>query len=135
MCSYKCGTPSSPFCCVKAPVCTTISTVASGAWWFSMAITCRPLASTVSCTTRASIAVAAMLARVVHDTVLANGLQVIAIENHQAPLATVEIVVHTGAFTQQNGEEGVPHLYEHMLFKAYSGPRDYSWGRMMGDLD
>jgi zinc protease len=79
--------------------------------------------------------VAAMLSRVVHDTVLANGLQVIAIENHQSPLVTVEIVVHTGAFTQQNGEEGVPHLYEHMLFKAYSGPRDYSWGRVMGDLD
>jgi zinc protease len=76
-----------------------------------------------------------MLARVVHDTMLANGLQVIAIENHQAPLATVEVVVHTGAFTQQNGEEGVPHLYEHMLFKAYSGPRGNNWGAMMGELD
>jgi zinc protease len=79
-------------------------------------------------------AVAAMFAKVIRDTVLANGLQVIAIENHQAPLATVEVVVHTGAFTQEHGQEGVPHLYEHMLFKAYSGPREYSWRQMMGEL-
>jgi zinc protease len=80
-------------------------------------------------------AVAAMFARVIRDTALANGLQVIAIENHQAPLATVEVVVHTGAFTQEHGQEGVPHLYEHMLFKAYSGPHGYSWRQMMGELD
>jgi zinc protease len=79
--------------------------------------------------------VAAMFARVIRDTALANGLQVIAIENHQAPLATVEVVVHTGAFTQEHGQEGVPHLYEHMLFKAYSGPRGYNWRQMMGELD
>ncbi len=76
-----------------------------------------------------------MFARVIRDTTLANGLQVIAIENHQAPLATVEVVVHTGAFTQEHGQEGVPHLYEHMLFKAYSGPGGKDWRQMMGELD
>lgn len=80
-------------------------------------------------------AVAAMFARVIRDTTLANGLQVIAIENHQAPLATVEVVVHTGAFTQEHGQEGVPHLYEHMLFKAYSGPHGNNWREMIGELD
>ena len=50
-----------------------------------------------------------MFARVIRDTTLENGLQVIAIENHQAPLTTVEVVVHTGAFTQDHGQEGVPH--------------------------
>jgi zinc protease len=80
-------------------------------------------------------AVAAMFARVIRDTTLDNGLQVIAIENHRAPLATVEVVVHTGAFTQEHGQEGVPHLYEHMLFKVYSGPGGKNWRMMMGELD
>jgi zinc protease len=92
-------------------------------------------ASTAASGTAAPGAVAAMFARVIRDTTLENGLQVIAIENHQAPLATVEVVVHTGAFTQEHGQEGVPHLYEHMLFKAYSGPHGNDWRAMMGQLD
>jgi zinc protease len=78
--------------------------------------------------------VAAMLARVVHDTTLDNGLQVIVIENHSTPLATVEIVFHTGAFTQEPGDQGVPHLYEHMLFKSYKGPGDRSWNATMSKV-
>ena len=92
-------------------------------------------ASTAASGTAAPGAVATMFARVIRDTTLENGLQVIAIENHQAPLATVEVVVHTGAFTQEHGQEGVPHLYEHMLFKAYSGPHGNDWRAMMGQLD
>jgi zinc protease len=76
-----------------------------------------------------------MLARVVHDTTLENGLQVIVIENHATPLATVEIVFHTGAFTQEPGDQGVPHLYEHMLFKSYKGPGDRSWNATMREVE
>jgi zinc protease len=59
--------------------------------------------------------------RQLHDTTLANGLQVYVIEDHAIPLATAEIVVHGGAMTQDSGLEGVPHLFEHMLFKGYGG--------------
>ena len=55
----------------------------------------------------------------IRDTTLANGLTVIVAENHASPVATVEIAVRTGAFTQQAGEEGVAHLFEHILFRAY----------------
>ncbi len=74
------------------------------------------------------------IARVVRDTVLANGLAVVSIENHAVPLVTVEVAVRTGAFTQEPGDEGVPHLFEHMLFKSYTGPRR-SWGATMGELE
>ncbi|HWZ59918.1 MAG TPA: pitrilysin family protein [Gemmatimonadaceae bacterium] len=77
----------------------------------------------------------AALSRTVHDTALANGLQVVVIENHAVPLVTVEIAVRTGAFTQDSGDQGVPHLYEHMLFKSYGGGSDQSWGGRMGELD
>jgi zinc protease len=56
--------------------------------------------------------------RVVRRT-LPNGLTVIVAENHAVPLATVEVVVRTGAITQQPDEQGVPHLFEHMLFRSY----------------
>ncbi len=54
----------------------------------------------------------------VKDTVLANGLHVIVIENHAVPLVTVELDVRNGAFTQPPEYEGLAHLYEHMFFKA-----------------
>ena len=58
----------------------------------------------------------------VRDTVLANGLHVIVVRNPTVPLATIEVVVRTGAFTQfTTAEEGVPHLLEHMLFKSDEG--------------
>lgn len=77
---------------------------------------------------------AARLARVIHDTTLANGLQVISVENHSVQLVMLMVVVRTGAFTQEPGKVGVPHLFEHMLFKSYnSGGRN--WGQEIGSLD
>ena len=73
---------------------------------------------------------AARLAQVIHDTTLANGLQVISAENHSVPLVTLMVVVHTGAFTQEPTQVGVPHLFEHMLFKSYN-----SDGRKWGQED
>ena len=75
------------------------------------------------------------LARIVHDTTLANGLEIISVENHTVPLATVEVVVHTGAFTQDPGTEGVPHLFEHMLFRSYVGLDESSFDATATKLD
>ena len=58
----------------------------------------------------------------IRDTVLANGLHVIVVRNPTVPLATIEVVFRTGAFSQLTPEdEGVPHLLEHMLFKSGDG--------------
>ena len=59
---------------------------------------------------------------VVRDTVLENGLQVIVVPNHTAPVATIEVVVRAGAFTQiEPPDQGLPHVLEHMLFRTYGG--------------
>ena len=55
--------------------------------------------------------------RIRRDT-LPNGLEVIVVENHGVPLATIEAVVRNGSFTQSPTYEGLSHLYEHMFFKA-----------------
>ena len=58
------------------------------------------------------------LEKIIQRKVLANGLEVIVVENHGVPLATVEIAVRNGSFTQSPAYAGLAHLYEHMFFKA-----------------
>jgi len=50
--------------------------------------------------------------------VLPNGLQVVVIENSKVPLATIEIAVKNGAYTEGPEFSGLSHLFEHMFFKA-----------------
>src|SRR5438445_13098226 len=59
------------------------------------------------------------LARFIHRTRLDNGLDVITVENNTVPLATVLVAVRNGAFTQDSADQGLAHLYEHMLFHSY----------------
>jgi zinc protease len=47
-----------------------------------------------------------------------NGLEVVVIENHKVPLATIEIAVKNGAYTEGAEFSGLSHLFEHMFFKA-----------------
>jgi zinc protease len=47
-----------------------------------------------------------------------NGLQVVVIENSKVPLATIEIAVKNGSFTEDSVYNGLSHLFEHMFFKA-----------------
>jgi zinc protease len=60
----------------------------------------------------------AELAKVLRRTVLKNGMEVIVVENHGVPIATLEIDVRNGAFTQPPEYAGLAHMYEHMFFKA-----------------
>jgi len=60
----------------------------------------------------------AELEKIIKRRILANGLEVIVVENHGVPLATVEIDVKNGSFTQTPEYAGLAHMYEHMFFKA-----------------
>lgn len=51
-------------------------------------------------------------------TKLSNGLEVLVIEDPNVPLATIEICVHNGSYTEPDKYDGLSHLYEHMFFKA-----------------
>jgi zinc protease len=53
-----------------------------------------------------------------HWQKLPNGLEVVVIENHKVPLATIEIAVKNGAYTEGPEYSGLSHLFEHMFFKA-----------------
>jgi zinc protease len=53
---------------------------------------------------------------------LPNGLDILVIEDNSVPLATIEITVKNGSYTEPPQFNGLSHLYEHMFFKAN---RDY----------
>src|SRR3989442_6900064 len=50
--------------------------------------------------------------------VLANGLEVVVLEDHSVPVVTIELAVRNGSFTEPPELNGLSHLYEHMFFKA-----------------
>jgi len=55
---------------------------------------------------------------------LPNGLEILVLEDNSVPLATIEIAVKNGSFTEAPEFNGLSHLYEHMFFKTnkkYSG--------------
>lgn len=70
----------------------------------------------------------ATLDRIMHTDTLDNGMQVIVVENHSIPIATAEIVFRAGAMTQGEEDQGVPHLFEHMLFRSYRGGNGQPFG-------
>ena len=49
---------------------------------------------------------------------LANGLEVVVLEDHSVPIVTIEISVKNGAYTEPAEFNGLSHLYEHMFFKS-----------------
>lgn len=62
----------------------------------------------------------AELERRIQRRALANGLEVIVVENRGVPLVTVEANVRNGSFVQSAATTGIAHLYEHMFFAANS---------------
>lgn len=69
------------------------------------------------------------LEKIIRRQLLPNGLEVIVVENHGMPIATIEFDVKNGAFTQTPEFAGLAHLYEHMFFKAsreYPRPDEFT---------
>lgn len=51
--------------------------------------------------------------------IMGNGLEVIVVENHATPLATIEIILRFGSWVESPEQNGLTHLYEHMFFKGH----------------
>ena len=51
---------------------------------------------------------------------LDNGLKVIILEDHSAPIISVQIWYRVGSRNERSGETGLSHMLEHMAFKGSS---------------
>ncbi|MCU0868171.1 MAG: insulinase family protein [Burkholderiales bacterium] len=54
----------------------------------------------------------------VHTRTLANGMQVIVMEDHRAPTAASMVWYRAGSMDESSGTTGVAHVLEHMMFKG-----------------
>lgn len=59
---------------------------------------------------------------------LSNGLQVLVLENHKAPVATFNVFYHVGSRNETFGKTGLSHLLEHLMFRGTKkyGPEEFS---------
>src|SRR3989337_3504821 len=64
----------------------------------------------------------------VFETILPNGLKVILLENHKAPLITFQVWYRVGSRNEAWGKTGLSHMLEHMMFKGTNkvGPEEFS---------
>ncbi|MBI1987127.1 MAG: insulinase family protein [Nitrospinae bacterium] len=62
------------------------------------------------------------------ETVLSNGMKVILLENHKAPMLTFQVWYRLGSRNEVWGKTGLSHMLEHMMFKGTQkiGPEEFS---------
>lgn len=66
-------------------------------------------------------------ARPVEET-LPNGLRVLVMEDHSAPVVSVQVWYHVGSKNEVPGLRGLAHLFEHLMFKGtrHVAPEEFS---------
>jgi len=59
---------------------------------------------------------------------LANGLRVLMVEDHAAPVTNLQVWYHVGSKDERPGRTGFAHLFEHLMFKgsAHVQPEQHS---------
>ncbi len=63
-------------------------------------------------------AAGAAVAEPVTDFILPNGMEVVVIEDHRAPVVTHMVWYRIGAADEQPGKSGIAHFLEHLMFKG-----------------
>jgi len=68
------------------------------------------------------------IADAVKTKTLSNGIRVLVLENHKAPVATFNVFYHVGSRNEQFGKTGISHLVEHLMFRGTKkyGPEEFS---------
>lgn len=76
----------------------------------------------------APLHVSAGLSDRVSEATLPNGLKVILLENHKAPLVSFQVWYKVGSRNEAWGKTGLSHMLEHMMFKGTKnvGPGEFS---------
>ncbi len=75
-----------------------------------------------------AVAAPAQMSIPVKEYALKNGLRVLFIEEHKAPVATFQVWYRVGSRLERIGKTGLSHMMEHMMFKGTQkiGPREFS---------
>lgn len=96
----------------------------SGVWAFVLALVVLPLSATPG------------QAQVFNPKTLEldNGMQVVVIENHRAPVVTHMVWYRTGAADEPAGKSGIAHYLEHLMFKGTKTRAPGEFSQIVADL-
>ena len=92
-----------------------------------MVACCSVVIASVGLTLGLSAAAPSGLADRVIEHKMANGMTILMVERHQAPIVSINMTFGVGGVNEQVGQTGLAHLYEHMAFKGTStvGTKNY----------
>ncbi len=94
-----------------------------------------PKAAAKATTTAMNAAAILKVAPVVYrERRLANGLQVITVENRASPTVSVHVAYHVGSRDDPAGRSGFAHLFEHLMFKSTTNLRAQQFDRLTEDV-
>ncbi|HEY5307216.1 MAG TPA: pitrilysin family protein [Casimicrobiaceae bacterium] len=68
------------------------------------------------------------------ERVLANGLRVVAAEDHSSPTVSVQVWYDVGSKDDPDGRSGFAHLFEHLMFKGSRYLRAEQFDRLTEDV-
>jgi zinc protease len=78
-----------------------------------------------------ALAPAASAEAVVSDFRLDNGMDVVVIEDHRAPVVTHMVWYRVGAADEPWGHSGIAHFFEHLMFKATNKIADGAFSKIV----
>jgi zinc protease len=62
---------------------------------------------------------------------LENGLKIVTIEDHSAPIVSVQVWYHVGSRNEREGRTGFAHLFEHLMFQGSANVEPEEHGRIL----
>lgn len=65
---------------------------------------------------------------------LPNGLKVVALEDHSAPIVNVQVWYHVGSKDERPGRTGFAHLFEHLMFKGSKNVKPQEHAQRVSDV-
>jgi zinc protease len=90
------------------------------------------LALVTSCSSSSRPSEAPIPKIAVEKTQLANGLDVLTVEDHRLPRVSVSIWYHVGPVNEEPGRTGFAHLFEHMMFQESKHVPEDGYFRILG---
>jgi zinc protease len=74
---------------------------------------------------------AAALTLAIREEVLENGLRILLLEDHGAPVVSYQVHFDAGSRNERPGITGISHLFEHMMFKGTPGCGPEEFARLI----
>ncbi|MCC0030979.1 MAG: insulinase family protein [Brucellaceae bacterium] len=99
-----------------------------------MTITLRFLAAMISTVLLAVAPARAETGPDVESFTLDNGLQVVVIPDHRAPVVTHMVWYKVGSADEQPGKSGIAHFFEHLMFKATKNHPAGAFSQAVADI-